>query len=155
MLRATLAIFWRGWDQFELPFVTKAYVTVSQPLRIEGSAVVYASDSGGHSWSVPIDTIILIAEYTTDEGPWFDDYFVTFVTVENGQTFFRRVRSMVARGTSCRRSPAGSMLRLPRSSLIARNRSYEYCGRPVLRRKNTSLLKGCGSETHSSACENS
>ena len=32
------------------------------------------------SWSVEIDDILLIAEYTTNEGPYCDDYFLVFVT---------------------------------------------------------------------------
>jgi hypothetical protein len=32
------------------------------------------------SWSVEIDKILLIAEYTTNEGPYCDDYFLVFVS---------------------------------------------------------------------------
>jgi hypothetical protein len=60
---------------------------VSQQLRIDESFLIYASDSGGQGWSLPIDAIVLIAEFTTDEGPWVEDYFLTFVTIEDGQTF--------------------------------------------------------------------
>jgi len=31
-------------------------------------------------WSVEIKDIVLVAEYTTDEGPYFDDYFLVFAT---------------------------------------------------------------------------
>lgn len=35
------------------------------------------------SWSVEIDDILLIAEYTTNEGPYCEDYFLVFVTKPN------------------------------------------------------------------------
>jgi len=37
------------------------------------------------AWTLPIAAIVLIAEFTTNEGPYVDDYFLTFVTVENGK----------------------------------------------------------------------
>ncbi len=32
--------------------------------------------------------IVLLAEYTTNEGPYGDDYFLVFVTIEDGQVLF-------------------------------------------------------------------
>jgi hypothetical protein len=57
-------------------------------LRINNSNVEYFDPTGTLRWSVPIDSIILIAEYTTNEGPWADDYFLVFVTLENQQLYF-------------------------------------------------------------------
>ncbi len=30
------------------------------------------------TWRTPISSILLLAEYTTNEGPYVDDYFVEF-----------------------------------------------------------------------------
>jgi hypothetical protein len=49
-------------------------------------------------WSIEIADIILIAEYTTDEGPYLDDYFLVFVTVEKGKPFFSKC-TFYAEGT--------------------------------------------------------
>jgi hypothetical protein len=38
-------------------------------------------------WDVSIDALILIAEYTTNEGPMRDDYFLVFWCFERGQLF--------------------------------------------------------------------
>jgi len=35
--------------------------------------------------------LVLIGEYTTNQGPYVDDYFVEFVTVESGKPFFWKV----------------------------------------------------------------
>src|SRR5215510_9545356 len=39
-------------------------------------------------WSLPVESLVLISEYTTDEGPYIDDYFLVFVTVEDGSLYF-------------------------------------------------------------------
>ena len=52
-------------------------------LRIEGAKLTYTVDSGVVAWTLPIAAIVLIAEFTTNEGPYVDDYVLTFVTVEN------------------------------------------------------------------------
>jgi hypothetical protein len=36
-------------------------------------------------WRTAITKILLIAEYTTDEGPWCDDYFLNLWSFEGGQ----------------------------------------------------------------------
>jgi hypothetical protein len=43
---------------------------------------------GSLLWSVAIDEIVLMAEYTTDDGPEADDYFLVFVTDEAGTQFY-------------------------------------------------------------------
>ena len=42
-------------------------------------------------WKFPISCLVLIGEYTTNEGPYKDDYFIEFVTVEDGKTFFSKI----------------------------------------------------------------
>jgi len=39
------------------------------------------------AWRTPIASILLIAEYTTNEGPYVDDYFVELWSLENGTLF--------------------------------------------------------------------
>lgn len=48
-------------------------------LSIEGPALRYASHDYG-TWSIPISEIIAFGEYTTDNGPYIDDWFMVFVT---------------------------------------------------------------------------
>ncbi|HLK06725.1 MAG TPA: hypothetical protein VKV30_02230 [Candidatus Angelobacter sp.] len=36
------------------------------------------------TWRTPISSILLIAEYTTNEGPYVDDYFVELWSLEDG-----------------------------------------------------------------------
>ena len=36
------------------------------------------------TWRTPLVSILLIAEYTTNEGPYVDDYFVEFWSLEDG-----------------------------------------------------------------------
>jgi hypothetical protein len=55
--------------------------TVSSELRC-------VDNSGTVRWTVPIDAIILIAEYTTDAGPLADDYYLIFCTIEAQSAVF-------------------------------------------------------------------
>jgi hypothetical protein len=57
-------------------------------LRVNGSSLECSDESGTKCWSLPIEAIVLISEYTTDEGPWLDDYFLVFVTVEEDKLYF-------------------------------------------------------------------
>jgi hypothetical protein len=56
-------------------------------LGISGATVYCRSDSGDPGWSINISDIVLMAEYTTDEGP-ADDYYLVFVTREAGELFY-------------------------------------------------------------------
>ena len=47
-------------------------------------------------WSIPISDVVLIAEYTTDEGPKADDYFLVFVTREEGEFYYSNVTMYAA-----------------------------------------------------------
>ena len=49
---------------------------------------VKLSFKGEPRWRLSCDEMILIAEYTTNEGPYLDDYFLVFVTIEAGKVFF-------------------------------------------------------------------
>jgi hypothetical protein len=59
-------------------------------LGISDATVCCRSDSGDPGWSINITDIVLIAEYTTDEAPE-DDYFLVFVTREDGELFYSSV----------------------------------------------------------------
>ena len=45
-----------------------------------GRAVSYRNSAHESHWQIPLDHVVLFAEYTTDEGPLVDDYFLVFVT---------------------------------------------------------------------------
>jgi len=62
----------------------------SVKLEVAGETV-QATLSGSRLWSFPIAALVLIGEYTTNQGPYVDDYFVEFVTVESGKPFFWKV----------------------------------------------------------------
>ena len=47
-------------------------------------------------WSISLSDIVLIAEYTTDEGPHLDDYFLVFVTREQGEFYYSNVTMYAA-----------------------------------------------------------
>lgn len=57
-------------------------------LRIRQSDLECLDTSGKLLWTLRIDSIVLIAEYTTNEGPHVDDYFLVFVTAEENKLFF-------------------------------------------------------------------
>jgi len=46
----------------------------------ERFALEYRDAENGSLWRIGINNIVLIAEYTTDEGPWLDDHFLVFVS---------------------------------------------------------------------------
>jgi hypothetical protein len=48
-------------------------------LSIEDSKLIYVSPDYG-SWQIPINEIIAFGEYSTDNGPYIDDWFMVFVT---------------------------------------------------------------------------
>jgi hypothetical protein len=55
----------------------------SGKLDCDGRQISYHFEE--RSWSVAISDIRLIAEFTTELGPWADDYFLVFLTApENG-----------------------------------------------------------------------
>ncbi len=64
-------------------------------LGISGPTVFSRSDSTEPGWTIRIGDIVLIAEYTTDHGP-ADDYFLVFVTREDGDLFYSSVTMSAA-----------------------------------------------------------
>lgn len=49
----------------------------------DGRAVSYRNSAHRSLWQIPLDHVVLLAEYTTGEGPFVDDYFLVFVTKES------------------------------------------------------------------------
>jgi len=56
-------------------------------LALHGDAVEYKDGDGNLRWRTPASAIVLIAEYTTSDGPWCDDYFLIFWSWEDGRLF--------------------------------------------------------------------
>ena len=63
-------------------------MTTTYTLGARESTLECVDAAGTPRWSLPIASIILVAEYTTNEGPWADDWFLTFVTLEDGRLYF-------------------------------------------------------------------
>lgn len=55
-------------------------------LRFDGSLITYTSQHYG-SFSVPLSELAVIGEFTTDNGPYIDDWFLVFVPRGGGQWF--------------------------------------------------------------------
>lgn len=66
-------------------------------LQVKDSDLKYSGKNGRVFWSLPIPSIALIAEYTTNKGPQCDDYFLVFVTIEK-DTFYFHAASFYAAG---------------------------------------------------------
>jgi len=47
-------------------------------------------------WTICVSDVVLIAEYTTDEGPNRDDYFLVFITREQGELYYSNVTMYAA-----------------------------------------------------------
>ena len=62
--------------------------TTGNLLRIRRETLELLDATGTPRWSLPIGSIRLIAEYTTNEGPYVDDYFLVFVTAEDNKLYF-------------------------------------------------------------------
>jgi hypothetical protein len=62
--------------------------TTSNLLRIKGENLELLDSKGTPRWALPVKSVVLIAEYTTNEGPYADDYFLVFVTAEESQLYF-------------------------------------------------------------------
>jgi hypothetical protein len=60
----------------------------SSHLRVRELNLECVDATGMLRWSLPTASIVLVAEYTTNEGPFVDDYFLVFVTVEEGKLYF-------------------------------------------------------------------
>jgi hypothetical protein len=51
-------------------------------LDVEQSALEYRNSEHQSVWQIPLESIVLMAEYTTNEGPYLDDYFLVFVSAD-------------------------------------------------------------------------
>ena len=60
----------------------------STMLRVRDSKLECLDATGSVRWAVPIGSIVLVSEYTTNEGPHVDDYFLVFVSAEDGKLHF-------------------------------------------------------------------
>lgn len=60
-------------------------------LGITGATLNCRSDENDPGWSIRTSEIVLVAEYTTEDGPAVDDYFLVFVTRERGELFYSTV----------------------------------------------------------------
>lgn len=70
---------------------------MKRQLQVKNSNLEYSGENGRVFWSLPIPSTALIAEYTTNEGPMYDNYFLVFVTVEK-DTFYFHTASFYAAG---------------------------------------------------------
>jgi hypothetical protein len=52
---------------------------------------IQCSRDGERLWRTAISDVVLLAEYTTSEGPWGDDYFLLVKSIENGHLMEARV----------------------------------------------------------------
>ncbi len=57
-------------------------------LCVSHDVLEYRSAEDKLIWAVSVKDIILMAEYTTDEGPIVDDYFLVFVAIQKGMPYF-------------------------------------------------------------------
>jgi hypothetical protein len=60
-------------------------------LAVQGDTLECKETGSNGAWSCPVSSIVLIAEYTTNKGPWRDDYFLLFWTFEEGRLFRAQV----------------------------------------------------------------
>lgn len=102
--------------------------TTSTLLRVRESNLECLDPTGTVRWAVPIGALVLVSEYTTNEGPLIDDYFLVFVTVEDGIFYFSTC-SFYSRGVD----EALSILqeRLGSPVQLRLQGSTEWCSRVV------------------------
>jgi len=62
-------------------------IEVNTRLDVRDELLVCRMETGSHSaeWQLRIKDLVLIAEYTTSEGPYCDDYFLVFWVKEDGK----------------------------------------------------------------------
>lgn len=88
--------------------------TTSDLLRIRGESLELLDAAGTPRWSLAVGSILLIAEYTTNEGPYDDDYFLVFVTAEDSKLYFSTCPSSagVGEGLNLLQQRLGSPIKL-------------------------------------------
>lgn len=57
----------------------------SHVLKAGNGLLTYDDAEGNHLWQMPLDRIVLLAEFTTDEGPKREDHFIVFWSFEDGE----------------------------------------------------------------------
>lgn len=75
-------------------------------LRFDGELITYTSRHYG-SFSVPLSEVVVIGEFTTDNGPFIDDWFIVFVH-RSGSEWFEA--SMYAEGNEAVRDRLSAAL---------------------------------------------
>jgi hypothetical protein len=66
-------------------------------LTVNSDGVLEYTSEGRGLWRIAVKDLVLMAEYTTNEGPWLDDYFFVFVATDTGTVRFATA-SYYARG---------------------------------------------------------
>jgi hypothetical protein len=57
----------------------------SHVLKVGNELLTYDDAEGNHLWQMPLERIVLIAEFTNDEGPKREDHFLVFWSFEEGE----------------------------------------------------------------------
>ena len=90
-------------------------------------ARLYCRDENdGSGWSIRVADIVLVAEYTTADGPNADDYFLLFVTRENGEAFYSTI-TMAADGMSAALHVLEQQMRVPLELKLEARRDRASC----------------------------
>jgi hypothetical protein len=54
-------------------------------LQARNGQLGYNDAEGNHLWQMPLERIVLVAEFTNDEGPKREDHFLVFWSFEEGE----------------------------------------------------------------------
>ncbi len=57
----------------------------SHVLKAARGLLIYEDSEGNTMWEIPLDRIVLFAEFTNDEGPKREDHFLVFWSFEQGE----------------------------------------------------------------------
>lgn len=57
----------------------------SHVLHARNGQLGYDDAEGNHLWQMPLERIVLVAEFTNDEGPKREDHFLVFWSFEEGE----------------------------------------------------------------------
>jgi len=76
----------------------------------ERPAIKCANGDAGVIWTIPVKSLLILAEYTNPHGPMDDDYFLVFGYREKGQCYFNTA-TFYALGTELLLAQLSSLLR--------------------------------------------